>query len=313
MGFCGTLAAAVVVALVAIPFFAIQIADYVLWDGHLGEYQKVGWDYWYSFMYHLDPNKNFEFMNWGLSTDPLHKCTEGSSEPLQANLYTQLGSMAGSWEGARVLEVGRGRGGGAKALSKCFCPSIYVGMDLNSLQVESAQKRSGSSGPCPLTFVQGDAENLPFPDASFDIVVNVESSHTYPHFDRFVAEVRRVLRPGGRFVITDFRERPQLPAMLATLGSSPLHEIGSEDITKKVAASLREELSVSGRVRKVVNLACPSYFEAYCLKFAGESAQKQMEADSKAYVMKAYELRGVEKLVFDGDVLAYAANRSSSR
>jgi ubiquinone/menaquinone biosynthesis C-methylase UbiE len=92
-------------------------------------------------------------------------------------------------------------------------------MDLNSLQVASAQKRSGSSGPCPLTFVQGDAENLPFPDASFDIVVNVESSHTYPHFDRFAAEVRRVLRQGGRFVITDFRERPQMPDMLSV---SPL-------------------------------------------------------------------------------------------
>merc|ERR1719482_1916837 len=228
-------------------------------------------------MYHLDANSNFEFMNWGLQTDPLHKCAAGAAEPLQANLYTQLGSMAGSWEGARVLEVGSGRGGGAKAVSKCFCPSLYVGMDLNSLQVASAQKRSGSSGPCPLSFVQGDAENLPFPDASFDIVVNVESSHTYPHFDRFVAEVRRVLKQGGRFVITDFRERPQLPGMLAVLGSN-LHEIGSEDITKKVAASLRDELSVGGRVRKVVMTVCPSYFEAYCLKFAGESAQMEMEA-----------------------------------
>merc|ERR1719460_1375102 len=114
-------------------------------------------------MYHLDANSNFEFMNWGLQTDPLHKCA-------------------------------------AEALSKCFCPSLYVGVDLNALQVASATKRSGSSGPCPLSFVQGDAENLPFPDASFDIVVNVESSHTYPHFDRFVAEVRRVLRPNGRFV-----------------------------------------------------------------------------------------------------------------
>jgi hypothetical protein len=59
-------------------------------------------------------------------------------------------------------------------------------------------------------------------------------------------------------------------------------------------------------------MACPSYFEAYCLKFAGESAQKEMEADKKIYVMKAYELRGVEKLPFEGDVLAYAANRSSA-
>jgi hypothetical protein len=66
-------------------------------------------------------------------------------------------------------------------------------------------------------------------------------------------------------------------------------------------------------VNKLIKSVCPSYFEAFCLKFAGESAQKQMEADEKAYVMYAYELRGAEKMPFEGDVLAYAANWSSGR
>jgi ubiquinone/menaquinone biosynthesis C-methylase UbiE len=45
--------------------------------------------------------------------------------------------------------------------------------------------------------VQGDAQNLPFPDQSFDAVINVEASHIYPEFERFVGEVARVLPPEG--------------------------------------------------------------------------------------------------------------------
>jgi ubiquinone/menaquinone biosynthesis C-methylase UbiE len=50
-----------------------------------------------------------------------------------------------------------------------------------------------------LDFVQGDAQNMPFPDQSLDAVVNVEASHIYPDFERFVDEVARLLRPGGTF------------------------------------------------------------------------------------------------------------------
>ena len=48
--------------------------------------------------------------------------------------------------------------------------------------------------------MQGDAQDLPFPDESFDAVINVEASHIYPNFERFLGEVARVLRPGGHFL-----------------------------------------------------------------------------------------------------------------
>jgi fatty-acid O-methyltransferase len=59
--------------------------------------------------------------------------------------------------------------------------------------------------PAGLDFVQGDAQNLHFPDQSFDAVINVEGSHIYPNFERFLGEVARVLRPGGHFLYADFR------------------------------------------------------------------------------------------------------------
>ena len=63
-----------------------------------------------------------------------------------------------------------------------------------------------------LTFVQGDAQKLPFSAQSLDAVINVEASHCYPNFPGFLAEVARVLRPGGHFLYADFRFRPDLPA-----------------------------------------------------------------------------------------------------
>src|SRR5258708_19594708 len=64
-------------------------------------------------------------------------------------------------------------------------------------------------------FVGGDAENLPFAKASFDVVINVESAHCYGSIDRFLAEVHRVLRSSGRLAFADFvSERHGAPAPL---------------------------------------------------------------------------------------------------
>ena len=67
----------------------------------------------------------------------------------------------------------------------------------------------------------GDAEHLPFDDESFDVVTNLESSHTYPDLRAFLGEVRRVLRPGGWFLHTDLlagQRWMEVQAILAALG-----------------------------------------------------------------------------------------------
>jgi ubiquinone/menaquinone biosynthesis C-methylase UbiE len=56
-------------------------------------------------------------------------------------------------------------------------------------------------------FTAGDSEFLPFADQTFDFVTCANSFHHYPHQDRVVCEVHRLLRPGGRFVLIDgFRD-----------------------------------------------------------------------------------------------------------
>ena len=64
-----------------------------------------------------------------------------------------------------------------------------------------------------LSFICGQALRLPFKREAFDLVVNVEASHAYGDDARFFREVRRVLRPGGRFLFADYRTRSKIAIM----------------------------------------------------------------------------------------------------
>lgn len=100
-----------------------------------------------------------------------------------------------------VLEVGCGQGDGAAFLARVRSPARYVGVDLHRTQIGLCQQRFSSLKG--LAFQRADAQALPFVSGVFDVVLNVESSHSYPLFGCFVAEVFRVLKPGGSFCFAD--------------------------------------------------------------------------------------------------------------
>jgi fatty-acid O-methyltransferase len=70
----------------------------------------------------------------------------------------------------------------------------FAGRNLDGALRRWARRHAEGSA---VELVHGDAENLPFPQVSFDAVINVESAHCYGSIERFLAEVHRVLRPGG--------------------------------------------------------------------------------------------------------------------
>ena len=161
------------------------------------------------------------FLNWAYQEDPpmalpLEATDEPNRGPIQ--LYYRTATQAGDLAGKRVLEVGCGHGGGASYLMRALGPASYVGLDLNPVGIEFCRRRHQLPG---LEFVRGDAEKLPFAPESFDAVINVESSHCYPHFDRFLAEVARVLNTGGVFLYTDVRPQPECAWWGAALDSAP--------------------------------------------------------------------------------------------
>jgi SAM-dependent methyltransferase len=119
-------------------------------------------------------------------------CPEGLRES-DAGL---LGELAGR----RVLEVGLGYGTVAEALARGGAD--YHGLDIAAGPVEMARHRlAGVPGGRPDQVQQGSVLDLPFPDASFDRVVSIGCLHHTGDLGRAVAEVRRVLRPGGELLL----------------------------------------------------------------------------------------------------------------
>ena len=118
-------------------------------------------------------------------------------------------------------------------------PASYTGLDLNPAGIDFCRKRHNLAG---LEFVQGDAENLPLPDQSFDAVINIESSLHYPRFPRFLAEVVRVLRPGGQFLYADFRPFFVIAAWEAALANAPMRMLSQRVINAEVMRALEKNM-----------------------------------------------------------------------
>jgi ubiquinone/menaquinone biosynthesis C-methylase UbiE len=179
------------------------------------------------------------FLNIGYEEDPpMAVPLAESDEPnrFYIQLYHRTATQA-DLSGKRVLEVGCGHGGGASYLTRTLRPAAYTGLDLNRAAIAFCRKRHKLPN---VDFVHGDAEKLPFPDQSFDAVVNVESSAAYPHFSRFLAEVVRVLRPGGHFLYTDLRPVSSIAEWEAALAGAPMRMLSHDDINAQVVRGLEK-------------------------------------------------------------------------
>jgi ubiquinone/menaquinone biosynthesis C-methylase UbiE len=183
--------------------------------------QKLLWKRWYPSLTRRLVADDVLFLNFGYEEDPpMGLPLVASDEPnrFHIQLYHRTATQA-DITGARVLEVSCGHGGGASYLVRTLRPASYAGLDFNPAGVAFCRERHNLPG---LDFVQGDAENLPFADQSFDAVINIEASHCYPRFPRFLAEVARVLRPGGHFLYTDLRPRHLVADWESAIAEAPM-------------------------------------------------------------------------------------------
>jgi 2-polyprenyl-3-methyl-5-hydroxy-6-metoxy-1,4-benzoquinol methylase len=138
-------------------------------------------------------------------------------------------------EGLAVLEVGCGRGGGASYIMRHQQPHAMIGVDLAAEAIRFCTRHYGIPG---LSFSQGDAEALGFKSSGFDVVLSVESSHTYGVMEQFLAEVYRVLRPNGYLLLADHREKHRVERLRTQLRGAGFEVISEENITSQVMTAL---------------------------------------------------------------------------
>ncbi len=197
-------------------------------------------NHWYDFISRFDTGDDLAFMNHGyapVNGNPhLVELSEGQEKhryPIQ--LYHRLAAKV-SWADRDALEVSSGRGGGTSYVFDVFSPRSMKGVDLAQTAVDFCNseyiRRHG------LSFIAGDAENLPLTDACCDILINVESSLNYPDQERFLAEVDRVLRPGGHFLLADYRSAKGMAKLRARLEALRYEVECIEDVSANIARAL---------------------------------------------------------------------------
>lgn len=145
---------------------------------------------------------------WATCSAPSARWYEVAADALLGGLYRQMADdLAAEVAGIvtpEVLEIGPGPGGLAVELARRDRDLDLIGLDVDPAMVERATLRAKREGlDDRLAFVVGDVAALPFPDASFDLVTSSFSVHHWPDAATGFAEIRRVLRPGGRAIVYD--------------------------------------------------------------------------------------------------------------
>lgn len=115
---------------------------------------------------------------------------------VEAPLFERLGGRA---EGLKVLEVGCGRGVGTQIILERFGAREVHALDVDPDMIARARARLAHYPPERLTLAVGDVTRLEAADASYDAVFDFAILHHVPVWQDGVAEIRRVLKPGGRF------------------------------------------------------------------------------------------------------------------
>ena len=140
-------------------------------------------------------DSDMPMLNVGYS--PIYDINEPYSIKYGISLYLNLVEGI-TTEGKDLLDISCGKGVGIDAYQKYANFKSLSGIDFNSNFIDSCRSNYPEA-----KFEVMNAEDIKYPDQSFDIITNVDSSYGYPDSGKFYAEVKRLLKPGGIFLYAD--------------------------------------------------------------------------------------------------------------
>ena len=222
---------------------------------------------WYESVSSWDKDADMIFMNLGwcdLNNNEENLRLEESDEHnrYQIQLYHHVVSGI-VLNGLDVLELGCGRGGGASFIARYHNPRILVALDIIANAINFCRSYYSLEN---LYFLRGDAESPGIRDNTFDIVLNIESSHTYIDKQKFINNVYRILKPGGRFLYADAVFKEDITELQKELSLSSFKIIKEENISANVLRALELD---SDRKKLLIQNKVPKIFRGLFSEFAG--------------------------------------------
>jgi ubiquinone/menaquinone biosynthesis C-methylase UbiE len=225
--------------------------------------------------------------------------------------------------GERVLDIGCGPGFQTGEIATVVGPNGWVaGVDISDAGLATARHRSaGQTYTAWIDFMEGDAIALPFPDASFDAAVATQVYEYVADVPAALAELHRVLRPGGRAVVVDTdwetlvwhstdRER------MARILSAWDEHLADPYLPRTLHTSLRERGLTVSRVEtlNVLNLEWAGYSQGAAGLIAAFVAGRQgvSEADAAAWIDDLRRLDEEGRYFFSLDQYLFLATKPAA-
>ena len=228
--------------------------------------RKPMWQIWHKLLNRFDRDGTVIFMNYGYQSlnghAPISLKKEDEINRYCIQLYDHVVNKA-DLSDKNVLEVGSGRGGGASYISRYYKPRSFTGLDISSSVIDFCNRHYNVPN---LSFIKGTSENQPFPDHSFDVLVNVESARCYSSLITFFREVKRVVRPGGFFLFADVIDKGEIGNVRKDLHSSGLEILHEKEITRNVVKGLEKD---TGRRKNMIENKIPGILRKAFIAFAG--------------------------------------------
>ena len=165
-------------------------------------------------------------VHWGYWENP-ESATGSVDDFVRASdaMTRKVCDAAGIRDGMAVLDAGCGFGGTVANLDSRFSGMKLTGLNIDRRQIERARGEVKARAENTIAFVVGDACELPFADASFDVVLAVECILYFPSRMRFLREASRVLKPGGTLIVSEYVAPVRTYPLMALAGVPNLRTI----------------------------------------------------------------------------------------